>query len=43
MKTNVGPYHVTDLATGRQAFINSLDLSGPTHLMYGLPGSWPTK
>ncbi|RPI26138.1 MAG: dehydrogenase [Chloroflexota bacterium] len=36
MKTNVGPYHVTDLAPGRRAFINALDLSGPKHLMYGL-------
>jgi hypothetical protein len=36
MKTNVGPYHVTELAPGRRAFINGLDLSGPTHLMYGL-------
>jgi len=36
MKTHVGPYHVTELAAGRRAFINSLDLSGPTHLMYGL-------
>jgi 2-oxoacid dehydrogenases acyltransferase (catalytic domain) len=36
MKTNVGPYHVTELAPGRRAFINALDLSGPKHLMYGL-------
>lgn len=36
MKTNVGPYHVTELPPGRRAFINALDLSGPKHLMYGL-------
>lgn len=36
MKTNVGPSQVTELAPGRRAFINSLDLPGPTHLMYGL-------
>ena len=36
MKTDVGPCHVTQLAPGRRAFINALDLSGPTHLMYGL-------
>jgi hypothetical protein len=36
MKTNVGPYHVTELAPGRRAFINALDLAGPKHLMYGL-------
>jgi hypothetical protein len=27
---------VTELAPGRRAFINALDLSGPTHTMYGL-------
>ncbi len=36
MKTNVGPYHVTNLSPGRRAFINGFDLAGPTHLMYGL-------
>src|SRR5512143_2816989 len=36
MKTNVGPYHVTELGPGRRAFINALDLAGPKHLTYGL-------
>ena len=36
MKNNVGPYQIVDLTPGRQAWLNTLDLSGPTHWMYGL-------
>jgi len=36
MSDKVGPYHVVDLSPGRRAWVNTLDLSGPTHLMYGL-------
>jgi pyruvate/2-oxoglutarate dehydrogenase complex dihydrolipoamide acyltransferase (E2) component len=36
MKENVGPYHIVDLTPGRRAWLNTLDLSGPTHWMYGL-------
>jgi pyruvate/2-oxoglutarate dehydrogenase complex dihydrolipoamide acyltransferase (E2) component len=36
MNEQVGPYHVVDLSPGRRAWINALDLSGPTHWMYGL-------
>jgi pyruvate/2-oxoglutarate dehydrogenase complex dihydrolipoamide acyltransferase (E2) component len=30
------PYHVVDLPPGRRIWMNALDLSGPTHWMYGL-------
>ena len=36
MNKNVGPYHVVDLTPGRRAWINTLNLSGPTHWMTGL-------
>jgi pyruvate/2-oxoglutarate dehydrogenase complex dihydrolipoamide acyltransferase (E2) component len=36
MSDKVGPYHVVDLSPGRRAWVNTLDLSGPTHWMYGL-------
>lgn len=36
MDTNIGPYHVDELASGRRIWINALDLPGPTHWMYGL-------
>ncbi len=36
MNNNVGPYQVVDLTPGRRAWLNTLDLSGPTHWMYGL-------
>jgi pyruvate/2-oxoglutarate dehydrogenase complex dihydrolipoamide acyltransferase (E2) component len=36
MNNNVGPYQVVDLSPGRQAWLNTLDLSGPTHWMTGL-------
>lgn len=36
MNKNVGPYQVIDLTPGRRAWLNMLDLSGPTHWMYGL-------
>jgi pyruvate/2-oxoglutarate dehydrogenase complex dihydrolipoamide acyltransferase (E2) component len=36
MNTNALPYHVVDLAPGRRAWLNALDLAGPTHWMYGL-------
>ena len=32
----IGPYQVVRLTPGRRAWINALDLSGPTHWMYGL-------
>jgi len=31
-----GPYHVVDLTPARRAWLNTLDLAGPTHCMYGL-------
>jgi len=36
MNTNTLPYHIVDLTPGRRAWVNALDLSGPTHWMYGL-------
>ena len=36
MNTNTLPYHVVNLTPGRRAWVNALDLSGPTHWMYGL-------
>ncbi|MFO7649768.1 MAG: 2-oxo acid dehydrogenase subunit E2 [bacterium] len=36
MRENVGPYRVVDLTPGRRAWINTLDLAGPTHVMYAL-------
>ena len=36
MNKNVGPYQIIDLTPGRRAWLNTLDLSGPTHWMYGL-------
>lgn len=36
MREKVGPYRVVDLSPGRRAWVNALDLSGPTHWMYGL-------
>jgi pyruvate/2-oxoglutarate dehydrogenase complex dihydrolipoamide acyltransferase (E2) component len=30
------PYQIVDLTAGRRAWLNALDLSGPTHWMYGL-------
>jgi len=36
MNKNIGPYHVLDLSPGRRAWVNALDLAGPTHWMYGL-------
>ena len=36
MSEQVGPYHVVDLTPGRRAWINAMDLHGPTHWMYGL-------
>jgi pyruvate/2-oxoglutarate dehydrogenase complex dihydrolipoamide acyltransferase (E2) component len=36
MSDKVGPYHVVDLSPGRRAWVNTLDLAGPTHWMYGL-------
>ena len=36
MNTNTLPYQVIELSTGRRAWVNALDLSGPTHWMYGL-------
>ena len=36
MNKNVGPYRVVGLTPGRRAWLNTLDLSGPTHWMYGL-------
>jgi pyruvate/2-oxoglutarate dehydrogenase complex dihydrolipoamide acyltransferase (E2) component len=36
MNEQIGPYQIVDLTPGRRAWINALDLSGPTHWMYGL-------
>jgi pyruvate/2-oxoglutarate dehydrogenase complex dihydrolipoamide acyltransferase (E2) component len=36
MNDKIGPYRVADLSPGRRAWLNTLDLSGPTHRMYGL-------
>ena len=36
MSNSVGPYQVVDLSPGRRAWLNTLDLSGPTHWMIGL-------
>ena len=36
MNTKTIPYHVVDLTPGRRIWVNALDLSGPTHWMYGL-------
>lgn len=36
MSNQVGPYHVIDLTPGRRIWLNVLDLSGPSHPMYGL-------
>ncbi|MBC7250459.1 MAG: 2-oxo acid dehydrogenase subunit E2 [Anaerolineae bacterium] len=36
MSKNIGPYHILDLSPGRRAWVNALDLVGPTHWMYGL-------
>jgi hypothetical protein len=36
MNEKTGPYHVVDLTPGRRAWLNTLDLSGPKHCMYGL-------
>ena len=31
MNKNVGPYQVVDLTPGRRVWMNTLDLSWPTH------------
>lgn len=36
MSENIGAYQVVDLSPGRRAWVNALDLHGPTHWMYGL-------
>lgn len=36
MNNEAGPYQVVDLTPGRRAWLNTLDLPGPTHWMYGL-------
>jgi pyruvate/2-oxoglutarate dehydrogenase complex dihydrolipoamide acyltransferase (E2) component len=36
MNEKIGPYHVVDLTPARRLMLNMLDLSGPTHCMYGL-------
>lgn len=36
MNTKIGPYHVIDLAPGRRVWINTLDMSWPSHSIYGL-------
>ncbi len=36
MNTDIGRYHVDDLPRGRRIWLNALNLSGPTHWMYGL-------
>ncbi|HWQ84399.1 MAG TPA: 2-oxo acid dehydrogenase subunit E2 [Anaerolineales bacterium] len=36
MIDNLGPTHVVELTPGRRAWLNTLDLSVPSHWMYGL-------
>jgi pyruvate/2-oxoglutarate dehydrogenase complex dihydrolipoamide acyltransferase (E2) component len=36
MNDRIGPYHVVDLTPGRRVWLNTLDLSWPTHSIYGL-------
>lgn len=36
MSNSIGPYQVIDLSPGRRAWINTLDLSGPSHRMTAL-------
>jgi pyruvate/2-oxoglutarate dehydrogenase complex dihydrolipoamide acyltransferase (E2) component len=36
MDETVGPYQVVDLTPGRRIWVNTLDLSWPTHAIYGL-------
>jgi pyruvate/2-oxoglutarate dehydrogenase complex dihydrolipoamide acyltransferase (E2) component len=36
MSEKTGPYHVVDLTPARRVWLNTLDLPGPTHCMYGL-------
>jgi pyruvate/2-oxoglutarate dehydrogenase complex dihydrolipoamide acyltransferase (E2) component len=36
MNDQVGPFHIVDLSPGRRAWVNALNLSGPTQWMYGL-------
>jgi hypothetical protein len=36
MNTKTIPYQVVDLSPGRRIWVNTLDLSGPKHWMYGL-------
>lgn len=36
MNKDTGPYNIIELAPGRRAWLNTLDLSGPKHCMYGL-------
>ncbi len=36
MNEKIGPCYIVDLTPGRRAWLNTLDLSGPTHWMYGL-------
>ena len=36
MNDKLGPYHVVDLSPGRRVWVNTLDLSWPSHTMYGL-------
>jgi pyruvate/2-oxoglutarate dehydrogenase complex dihydrolipoamide acyltransferase (E2) component len=36
MNEKTGPYHIIDLPPARRVMMNMLDLSGPTHYMYGL-------
>ena len=36
MNNKAGPYQVINLTPGRRAWLNTLDLGGPKHCMYGL-------
>ena len=36
MNTNIGPFRIVNLSSGRRAVINALDLVAPKHYMYGL-------
>lgn len=36
MSKSIRPYHIVELPPGRRVWVNTLDLSWPTHTMYGL-------
>ena len=36
MNKDIGPYQVVDLSAGRRIWVNTLELSWPSHTIYGL-------